>query len=155
MEEKRTYTYTKNSGRGRDVNRLVVICAAIFTVLIAVIVGTRLGSKKAEKEAASSSAAAAQEAARQQEEQTTVPDYPYDLGPYRVETGGYTLGLRETPARSAADLADLPDGAYVEILEVTEDPAAGSEEYRYWGRAEYGGVSGWLPMYYLAFSEVN
>ena len=117
---------------------LCVFAAAIFF-------GLRLGEAKAERE----SVAASEEASRIEAEATTAITDAYPTGKYIIQTDGYTLLLRENPSKDSVDQTEIPDKTGITISEVVEDPAASDENYRYWGKTEFEGLTGWVPMHYL------
>lgn len=146
MEERQTYTYKKKNKQTVSIPKLILLIVAVAVIAVAAITGARMGTKKAEKE---SSAAAAKEAASRAAEASTVPVAKYSAGTYKVETGGYTLLIREQPSKSAGDKGEIPDNTGITITEISEDPEAADENYRYWGKTQYNGETGWVPMGYL------
>lgn len=145
MEEQKTYTYEKDTRKPVNKIKVILAAAALLMFAVAVAGGIRLGKARATREYEAASA----EASRLAAEATTAPEEVYPTGPYMIQTGGYTLLLRESPSRESQDLFDIPDGASINISEVTQDPAASDANYRYWGKTQYEGKTGWVPMHYL------
>ena len=145
MEEQITYTYEKETKKPVNKARIFLAVVAVCVCAAALIAGIRLGQAKAERE----SAAASEEASRIAAEATTAAPEKYPAGKYVIQTDGYTLLLREQPSRDSVDQAEIPDKTEIIITEVREDPTAEDDHYQYWGKTEFEGQTGWVPMYYL------
>lgn len=145
MEEQKTYTYETDTRTPVNKTKVFLAVITVCVLVAAVIAGAHFGKSKAVKEALSAS----EEASRLAAEATTAATHGYETGDYAIRTGGYTLLLREEPSKDSPDQVEIPDKTVLTISEVTEDPAAADENYRYWGKTEYDGKSGWIPMHYL------
>lgn len=146
MEDRQTYTYKKKNKSNVNAAKLFLVVFAVLVLGVAAVIGVRMGTKKADTE---SSVAASKEALSKAEEQATVSTSKYSPGSYKVQTGGYTLLLRERPSKNAPDRNEIPDNSVIRISEITESPDAPDENYRYWGKTVYDGETGWVPMGYL------
>ena len=146
MEDHQTYTYKKKKSSNVNASKIFLVILALIVFAVAATVGVRMGTKKADSE---SSAAASKEAVQKAAEQATTAVSKYSPGNYKIQTGGYTLLLREQPSKSASDRDEIPDNTVINITEVTEASNATDENYRYWGKTQYNGNTGWVPMGYL------
>ena len=148
MEENRNYTYTYQKKENKQKNTIGIIIAvfALVAFIGAAAIGSSIGRKKAKKEI---SATESQTVTQPAEESTTAASVSYRTGPYSVNTGGYTLLFRKEPRKDSEAYLEIPDKKDIEVIEVYYDESAEDENYRYWGKIDYLGYTGWVAMNYL------
>ena len=152
MEERQTYTYKKKEASRVNPVKLALAVIAIAVIAVAAVAGVKTGVKKADTE---SSVAASKEALSKAAEASTVPAAKYSPGNYIIQTGGYTLLLREQPSKNAADHGEIPDKTVIRITEISESDNTADKNYQYWGKTQYEGEVGWVPMGYLQITDAQ
>lgn len=149
MDENKNYTYTYKKIEKRQKNTIGILIAMLAIVFFAaaIIIGVAIGKKQAEEDVSVSESV--QSAVM--ESQTAAPLQPaYKPGTYTVDTGGYTLLFRKEPKTDADAYLEISDKQVVEVDEIYVDEASTDENYKYWGRLDYLGYTGWVAMAYLS-----
>lgn len=61
-----------------------------------------------------------------------------------------SLNMRAEPSTDSDKIASIPGGSTVKVLDTYENPDAQDVIVKVWAKIEYGGVTGWVAMYYLS-----
>lgn len=149
MEENRNYTYTyqKKENKPKHTAEILIAVFAVVMFSAAAVIGAHVGKKKA---AENVSERISQQESASVSENAAAAEPEYKPGLYTVNTGGYSLLFRKEPRKDSEADIEIPDKKEIEIKEIYYDEAAQDENYRYWGKLDYLGYTGWVAMRYLA-----